>query len=53
MMLKFSLKVSSDTYEGFKLSVSADDEKSIKIAEELTKQLIAKIDKISVKISNN
>ena len=49
-MLKFCLTVAEKYEGGFKLSVQADTEKSQELAGELTKLLIAKIEKISVEI---
>ena len=42
-MLKFNLIVSTEYRGGFKLMVTADDEKSQALASELTKLLIEKI----------
>ena len=50
-MLKFSLIVNSQEQDGFRLSVSADGEKEIEIAKELTEKLIAKIEKIVVEVT--
>ena len=49
-MLKFSLTVNSQESEGFKLNVSAETKEEITIAEELTKLLVNKIEKIIVNV---
>ena len=46
--MKFSL--ATNEHEGFKLITSADSEKELEVVRELTKLLIAKIEKIKVTI---
>lgn len=50
--MKFTLIVNEQQKDGFKLSVDANTENELRIAEELTKALIAKIDKITVWVTN-
>ncbi len=50
--MKFSLTANSDTNEGFKLSFQADKPEEIDICNTLTKNLIDKIEKISININN-
>ena len=50
--MKFSLTVNSQHQDGFKLTTSAENEKELKVVEELTRLLIGKIEKISVEIKS-
>lgn len=50
--MKFNLTVNNQQYDGFKLSVQADNEAEIKIAQELTNKLIEKITKIEVSVKS-
>jgi hypothetical protein len=51
-MLKFSLTVNNQEQDGFKLSVQSDGEKEMEVVKLLTEQLIAKITKIEVSVTN-
>jgi len=48
--MRFLLQTDNNT--GFKLSVSSENTEELKVAEELTKLLIAKIEKITVTIGH-
>ncbi len=50
--MKFTLVVNDQQHDGFKLSVSAETDKELDIAKELTERLIEKIEKISVVVTN-
>jgi|TARA_Y100000310_G_scaffold110581_1_gene108967 hypothetical protein len=47
-MIKFNL--TTNEHDGFKLTTSADSDKDVEILRELTKLLIAKIEKIKVTV---
>lgn len=51
--MKFLLKVNDSQQEGFHLSVSAEKENELKIAQDLTQKLIEKISVIEVKIQQD
>lgn len=51
-MNKFQLVVNDNQSEGFKLSMSSDDEKGTKMNQELALKLIEKIEKITIQIGS-
>lgn len=50
--MKFNLTVNSAQADGFKLSVTSDNENELAVAKELTEKLIEKISKIEVSVQN-
>jgi len=51
--LKFSLTVSQQYEDGFRLNVTASGEREIKIAQDLTNRLIEKITKIEISLGQS
>jgi len=52
-MMKFNLIVNAKHEDGFKLSVSSENEKELQVVLELTNNLISKIKQIEVKVNDN
>ena len=50
--MKFTLIANDQQQDGFKLSVSAENDKELEVVQELTKLLIEKITKIEVAVTN-
>jgi len=50
--MKFNLTVNSQTQDGFKLTVGADNPEELNVVQDLTSKLIEKITKIEVTVSN-
>ena len=51
-MGKFSVTVNNASHDGFKMNFNAGNPDELKIFEGLTKELISKITKIEVSVSN-
>ena len=50
--MKFNLTVNNQQFDGFKLTVQADTEAELLLAQELTNKLIEKITKIEVSVKS-
>lgn len=50
--MKFNLTVNSDHNDGFKLMFTAESKEELETVKKLTEQLIGKISKIEVRVTN-